>query len=110
MYVGPFGSAVKRVKVRATGRRHTADRSFLLPAHACCVTLPPHHLIIPHVLPACLPQNLSLFSCACAVAAGPIILGLDTSGATLMAKGSIVATLASFGVFTTGLVSVLEGV
>ena len=49
-------------------------------------------------------QKLSLFSCACAVVAGPIILGLDAS-TTLTAKLSICGTLASFGIFTTGLVS-----
>ncbi|KAL6778155.1 hypothetical protein ACKKBG_A17135 [Auxenochlorella protothecoides x Auxenochlorella symbiontica] len=47
-------------------------------------------------------KRLSLFSCACALGAGPIILGLD-SGMTLAAKGSIAATLGSFGAFTTGL-------
>lgn len=47
-------------------------------------------------------QKLSLFSCACAVGAGPVILGLD-SGMGLPAKLSLTATLASFGVFTTGL-------
>ncbi|KAL4458309.1 hypothetical protein ABPG75_013174 [Micractinium tetrahymenae] len=63
VYVGPFSTAVKRVK------------------------------------------NLSLFSCACAVAAGPIILGLDAAATTTTAKVSIVTTLATFGVFTTGLLS-----
>ncbi|KAK2079815.1 hypothetical protein QBZ16_002210 [Prototheca wickerhamii] len=47
-------------------------------------------------------KKLSLFSCACAVGAGPVILGLD-SGMGLPAKLSLTATLASFGVFTTGL-------
>ncbi|KAL4423110.1 hypothetical protein ABPG77_004793 [Micractinium sp. CCAP 211/92] len=63
VYVGPFASAVKRVK------------------------------------------NLSLFSCACALAAGPIILGMDAAATTTTAKVSIVTTLATFGVFTTGLLS-----
>lgn len=52
----------------------------------------------------CVLQNLSLFSCACALAAGPIILGLDAAATTTTAKVSVVATLATFGVFTTGLV------
>ena len=47
-------------------------------------------------------KRLSLFSCACALGAGPIILGLD-AGSTVTAKASIAGTLASFGVFTTGL-------
>lgn len=48
-------------------------------------------------------KKLSLFSCACAVAAGPVILGLDGGPTTLTAKLSIAGTLTSFGVFTTGL-------
>ena len=52
------------------------------------------------------PQKLSLFSCACALGAAPIILGLDAGGMSLTAKTSIAATLASFGLFTTGLVRV----
>ncbi len=48
-------------------------------------------------------KRLSLFSCACAVAAGPIILGLDGGPSTLTAKLSVAGTLTSFGVFTTGL-------
>jgi hypothetical protein len=48
-------------------------------------------------------KRLSLFSCACAMAAGPIILGLDGGPSTLTAKLSIAGTLTSFGVFTTGL-------
>jgi len=48
-------------------------------------------------------KRLSLFSCACAVAAGPIILGLDGGPTTLTAKLSIAGTLTTFGVFTTGL-------
>ncbi|KAG7670022.1 hypothetical protein Ndes2526B_g06396 [Nannochloris sp. 'desiccata'] len=48
-------------------------------------------------------KRLSLFSCACAVAAGPVILGLDGGPTTLTAKLSIAGTLTSFGVFTTGL-------
>lgn len=47
-------------------------------------------------------KRLSLFSCACAVAAGPLIMGLDPSS-TLTAKVSIAGTLTSFGLFTTGL-------
>lgn len=47
-------------------------------------------------------KKLSLFSCCCAVAAGPIILGLDAQN-TLQAKLMIAGTLTSFGVFTTGL-------
>jgi hypothetical protein len=45
---------------------------------------------------------LSLFSCACAAGAAPVILALDTSMA-LTAKLSIAGTLGGFGVFTTGL-------
>lgn len=56
-----------------------------------------YRIVIPR-----LPQRLSLFSCACALGAGPIILGLD-SGMTLVAKASLASTLAAFGVFTTGL-------
>ena len=48
-------------------------------------------------------KRLSLFSCACAIAAGPVILGLDGGPTTLTAKLSIAGTLTSFGVFTTGL-------
>lgn len=47
-------------------------------------------------------KKLSLFSCACAVFGGPVILSLDAA-ATLSAKVSIAATLGGFGVFTTGL-------
>lgn len=47
-------------------------------------------------------KKLSLFSCLCAVGAGPIILGLDPS-TSATAKVSIAGTLGSFGVFTTGL-------
>lgn len=47
-------------------------------------------------------KQLSLFSCACALASGPIIFGLDTS-MTLPAKTGVVATLSSFGIFTTGI-------
>ncbi|KAI7840187.1 hypothetical protein COHA_005970 [Chlorella ohadii] len=47
-------------------------------------------------------KKLSLFSCACALGAAPVIMGLD-AGTTMTAKTSIVATLATFGVFTTGL-------
>jgi TMEM70/TMEM186/TMEM223 protein family len=47
-------------------------------------------------------QKLSLFSLACAVGAGPVIIGLD-AGDAFTAKASIAATLAGFGTFTTGL-------
>lgn len=47
-------------------------------------------------------QKLSLFSCLCAVGAGPLILGLDDS-MSFVAKASLTATLAGFGTFTTGL-------
>ena len=67
-----------------------------------CSAWPAHHAPRPPTPPTA--QKLSLFSCACALAAGPVILGLDAGGGSLMAKGTIVATLASFGVFTTGLV------
>jgi hypothetical protein len=54
-----------------------------------------------------LPQKLSLFSCLCAVSAGPIILGLDAT-TTYTAKMSIVGTLSAFGAFTTGLVRCVQ--
>lgn len=47
-------------------------------------------------------KQLSLFSCACALASGPIIFGLDAS-MSLAAKTSVVVTLSTFGVFTTGI-------
>lgn len=47
-------------------------------------------------------KKLSLFSCGCALAACPVILGLDAQ-TTATAKLSIAASLASFGIFTTGL-------
>ena len=47
-------------------------------------------------------KRLSLFSCFCALGAGPVIMGLD-AGSTFTATVSIAGTLASFGIFTTGL-------
>lgn len=44
-------------------------------------------------------KRLSLFSCACALAAGPVMLSLD--GPT-MATASVASTLGGFGIFTTG--------
>ena len=49
----------------------------------------------------CSLQKLSLFSCACAFTASPIIMYM--SAATAMgAKASIAFTLCGFGAFTTG--------
>jgi hypothetical protein len=45
---------------------------------------------------------LSLFSCACAIFGGPVIVFLDQSAA-LSAKISLAAALSSFGILTTGI-------
>ena len=47
-------------------------------------------------------QLLSVFSCASAFAAAPLILGLDSGLETLAAKASVASTLCCFGMFTTG--------
>eukprot|EP00890_Picochlorum_soloecismus_P000118 jgi/Picsp_1/1106/NSC_04589-R1_protein len=46
-------------------------------------------------------KKLSLFSLACAVGAGPVMIGLDSHATSLMAKASLSATLSGFGLFTT---------
>jgi len=46
-------------------------------------------------------KKLSLFSLACAVGAGPVMIGLDSHATSLMAKASLAATLSGFGLFTT---------
>ena len=46
-------------------------------------------------------KKLSLFSLACAVGAGPVMIGLDSHATSLMAKASLAATLSGFGFFTT---------
>lgn len=117
-YKGPFGPAVGRVKVRAGvccwvctregGAGQPCRAGGPLPpwpgtstataAPHTPSTAPPLHRL----------QKLSLFSCACALAAGPVIFGLDASS-TLTAKASIAGTLATFGVFTTGLLQWFTG-
>ncbi|KAI8109028.1 hypothetical protein M9435_005445 [Picochlorum sp. BPE23] len=47
-------------------------------------------------------KKLSLFSCACAVGAGPVMLLLD-GGTSLSAKMGLAGTLSAFGITTTGL-------
>ncbi|WPT14230.1 hypothetical protein PSENEW3_00000361 [Picochlorum sp. SENEW3] len=47
-------------------------------------------------------KKLSLFSCACAVGAGPVMLLLD-GGTSLSAKMGLAGTLSAFGLTTTGL-------
>lgn len=48
-------------------------------------------------------KKLSLFSLACAVGAGPVMIALDSHTTSLMAKGSLAATLSAFGFITTAL-------
>ena len=117
LYEAPFATTVKRVKASPAAARAAAaapvltppapparSRRTLVSPHACRRPIrAPTHPAHPPAHPPAL-QKLSLFSCACAVCAGPIILGLDAT-TTLTAKASITATLASFGMFTTGLVS-----
>lgn len=50
---------------------------------------------------SCSLQKLSLFSCACAFTASPIIMYMS-SASTMGAKASIAVTLCGFGAFTTG--------
>lgn len=45
-------------------------------------------------------KKLSIFSCACAVASGPVMLALEGPTTATLTLGS---TLAGFGIFTTGL-------
>ncbi|KAK9833075.1 hypothetical protein WJX74_006371 [Apatococcus lobatus] len=52
---------------------------------------------------------LSVFSCASAFAAAPLILGLDSGLETLAAKASVASTLCCFGMFTTGLMHWFTG-
>lgn len=46
-------------------------------------------------------QKLSLFSCACTIAASPVIIYMS-SASSFGAKASIALTLCGFGFFTTG--------
>ena len=49
----------------------------------------------------CSLQKLSLFSCACTIAASPVIIYMS-SASSFGAKASIALTLCGFGFFTTG--------
>jgi hypothetical protein len=58
------------------------------------------------------PQKLSLFSCACALGAMPVLLLVDPASAGAAgvgAKAGIAATLGGFGLFTTGLLHWFTG-
>jgi hypothetical protein len=98
VYEAPFGNMVSRVKASVRSCCRAACWMAVHLTHRCWQA-PVLNLTIVCVAM----QKLSLFSCMCALGAGPIILGLDT-GTSITAKASIVATLAAFGVFTTGLV------
>ena len=47
-------------------------------------------------------QKLSLFSCACSLAAAPIIVGLGDAASAAGPRASIAVMVAAVGLFTTG--------
>lgn len=96
-YADVASSANQLVQLRSFGNSTTCPQTTAPSSSAAYVYNGPFAAAVKRV------KSLSLFSCACALASGPIIFALDSSASSIMAKTSIVATLSSFGLFTTGL-------